>query len=393
MNEQSLHFPLLDLFSSLRRQGWILGIDDYLSVLEVMETGIGVGDTEQLKQICTLLWTKTPQEAERLGKICDRLKSYSSLFKPPEKPSREPEKEIPPDPKAQVPEEDYETPPDPVAQVLEEDYEIPADPVAKVQAEVESNLVEERAEIAQSIKVPESTYSLPLPSVSYRFRQDYFPLTQREMKQCWRFLRRPVREGIPTELDIKGTIAKVSQEGILTTPVLRPRRINRADLMLLVDQKGSMVPFHPLSRQLIETAQRDGKLRQANVHYFQNCSEYDESEQSYILFQQPTLFQPVLLKNLFTTVNHRTAALIISDAGSARGWLDGDRVKKTEQFLEQLTKSVRYLAWLNPMPDEYWRGTSAEAISQLIPMFPLSRRGFNNAIALLQGRYLGGQER
>ena len=111
MNEQSLHFPLLDLFSSLRRQGWILGIDDYLSVLEVMETGIGVGDTEQLKQICTLLWTKTPQEAERLGKICDRLKSYSYLFEPPEKPSREPEKEIPPDPKAQVPEEDYETPP------------------------------------------------------------------------------------------------------------------------------------------------------------------------------------------------------------------------------------------------------------------------------------------
>jgi uncharacterized protein with von Willebrand factor type A (vWA) domain len=100
----------------------------------------------------------------------------------------------------------------------------------------------------------------------------------------------------------------------------------------------------------------------------------------------------LLLKNLFTTVNHRTPALIISDAGSARGWYDGDRVKKTEQFLEQLTKSVRYLAWLNPMPDEYWRGTSAEAISQLIPMFPLSRRGFNNAIALLQGRYLGEQE-
>jgi uncharacterized protein with von Willebrand factor type A (vWA) domain len=390
MKEQSLHFPLLDLFYSLRRQGWILGIDDYLSVLEVIETGIGVGDTEQLKQICTLLWTKTPQEAERLGKICDRLESYSYLFKPPEKPYREAEEEIPPAPVAQVLEEIHETPPDPVAQVP---YEIPADPVAKVQAEVESNLVEERAEIAQSIKVPESTYSLPLPSVSYRFRRDYFPLTQREMKQCWRFLRRPIREGIPTELDIKGTIAKVSQEGILTTPVLRPQRINRADLMLLVDQKGSMVPFHPLSRQLIETAQRDGKLRQANVHYFQNCSEYDESGQSYILFQQPTLFQPVLLKNLFTTVNHRTAALIISDAGSARGWYDGDRVKKTEQFLEQLTKSVRYLAWLNPMPDEYWRGTSAEAISQLIPMFPLSRRGFNNAIALLQGRYLGGQER
>jgi len=389
MKEQSLHFPLLDLFYSLRRQGWILGIDDYLSVLEVMETGIGVGDTEQLKQICTLLWTKTPQEAERLGKICDRLKGYSYLFKPPEKPSREPEEEIPPNPIAQVSEE---IPPAPIAQVPEEDYEIPADPVAKVQAEVESNL-EERAEIAQSIKVPESTYSLPLSSVSYGFRRDYFPLTQREMKQCWRFLRRPIREGIPTELDIQGTIAKVSQEGILTTPVLRPQRINRADLMLLVDQKGSMVPFHPLSRQLIETAQRDGKLRQANVHYFQNCSEYDESEQSYILFQQPTLFQPVLLKNLFTTVNHRTAALIISDAGSARGWYDGDRVKKTEQFLEQLTKSVRYLAWLNPMPDEYWRGTSAEAISQLIPMFPLSRRGFNNAIALLQGRYLGGQER
>ncbi|MEQ9671280.1 hypothetical protein [Coleofasciculus sp. G2-EDA-02] len=35
------------------------------------------------------------------------------------------------------------------------------------------------------------------------------------MKQCWRYLRRPVREGIPTELDVEATVAKVGREGIL----------------------------------------------------------------------------------------------------------------------------------------------------------------------------------
>jgi hypothetical protein len=365
----SLPLPLLNLFNLLRRQGWVLGIDDYLSALSVVETGIGVGDREQLKQICTVLWSKTPQEVERLSQLLDRL-SDRALFT--EKTETQSPKDTPtsfPSPRK---------------------TNLPDDPVEKVQAEIQAEAKD--LEIAESLQSPELSRSTSSPTVPYRFRRDYFPVTSRQMKQSWRFLRLPVREGVPTELDIKATITQVSREGIFSTPVLRPRRYNRADLLLLIDQKGSMVPFHPLCRQLIETAIRDGKLRQVNVYYFQNCPQKDEKKENYLLFRQATLFQPISLRELSITLDRRTVVLIVSDAGAARGWLDRDRIEETEKFLARLQPLVRYRAWLNPMPSDCWKGTSAAAIARTIPMFSLSRQGLNQAIAVLQGRYLTGVE-
>lgn len=375
-------FPLLKLFYFLRRQGWVLGIDDYLSVLKVIETGISVGDWQQLTEICTVLWTKTEQEAQQLQKICEKLQSnYLFDQETPIKEKTSPNQ----------PEENLAKP---LIPPRKEDYIMGSDPVDRVKAEI--TFQGEDPEIAESRKMIKRPQSPSVPSVTYRFRRNYFPLTQREMKQRWRFLRRPVREGIPSELDIEATITKVCQDGLIFTPVLRPPRINRADLVLLIDQKGSMVPFHPLSRQLRETAQRDGKLRQANVYYFHNCPELSEKDHQnndhYVLFRQPNLLQKITLRELSTTLDRRAVVLIVSDAGAARGWYDADRIEQTRLFLEQFTQLVRHCAWLNPMPAQYWKGSSAAAIAELVPMFPLNNRGFNNAIALLQGRYVTGEQ-
>ena len=88
---------------------------------------------------------------------------------------------------------------------------------------------------------------------------DYLPVTRRQMKQSWRHLRRMVREGPPTELDMDATVQDIGRRGVLLAPILRARRVNRAEVLLLVDQDGSMVPFHGLSQRLVETAlQGDG---------------------------------------------------------------------------------------------------------------------------------------
>lgn len=108
--------------------------------------------------------------------------------------------------------------------------------------------------------------------------REYFPVTRRQMKQNWRYLRRPVREGIPTELDIEATVNQIGQQGVLLEPVLLPPRINQSELLLLIDQDGSMVPFHSLSRRLAETAVRGGRLGKAGIYYFHNCPNliYDD---------------------------------------------------------------------------------------------------------------------
>ena len=44
------------------------------------------------------------------------------------------------------------------------------------------------------------------------------------------------------------------------------------------------------------------------------------------------------------------------------------------------------MAWLNPMPQERWAGTTAEAIAQQVPMFEFNRAGLEQAIGALRGQ-------
>ncbi len=49
---------------------------------------------------------------------------------------------------------------------------------------------------------------------------------------------------------------------------------------------------------------------------------------------------------------------------------------------------MRYFAWLNPMPSECWRQTTAGEIPRFVPMFEMSLQGMNAAISVLRGRYI-----
>ena len=364
------HLPLYFLFNALRRQGWTLGIDDYLAAVQLLKTGIIVGNSQEkeLEQLCSWLWAKSPEQEATIYRLCQRIRNnyQVALPKPQPEPVRLP---LQPSQKAKIP------PPVPPRRKIEpivKDYTLPL-----------SEAPQEYA-IAAKLKDIEDT-KVPSPSRSFVFRREYFPVTPRQMKQSWRSLRRPIREGKPEELDFDATIAKISHEGILSEPILQPRRINRADLTLFIDQQGSMVPFHLFSRQLVETAQRGGKLRQADVYYFHNCPG------SYV-FEQPNLFERKSLTDIWESLDNRAVVLIVSDGGAAREHYDSRRIEQTQQFIQQLKKAVRYSAWLNPMPAETWQHTSAAVLSQSIPMFSMDRQGLNNAIAILRGRYLRGEK-
>ena len=96
--------------------------------------------------------------------------------------------------------------------------------------------VEDEVQVAQAVQQKGATNS-DLPSGSFTEISEYFPLTGRQMKQSWRYLRRLIREGPPVELDVAATINQVSRGGMLLYPVLRPRRVNRNELLLLVQRQ------------------------------------------------------------------------------------------------------------------------------------------------------------
>ncbi|MBF2028836.1 MAG: VWA domain-containing protein [Oscillatoriales cyanobacterium C42_A2020_001] len=254
----------------------------------------------------------------------------------------------------------------------------PQAPPAPLTPQILADLQDE-IQAAQAVR---ETISHDEEPVSSRFllSSDYLPVTQRQMKQCWRHLRRMVRQGIPTELDVDATVYQIGRQGVLLSPVLLPRRVNRTELLLLIDQDGSMVPFHSLSVRLVETAIRGGRLGGAGVYYLHNApSEH--------LYHDPLHQEAEAIQDVLGRLHpDRTVVLIFSDAGAARGSYSSERLELTNEFLERLRQSARRMVWLNPMPRSRWDNTTAAAIAQRIPMFEATREGLDNAIDTLRGR-------
>lgn len=239
--------------------------------------------------------------------------------------------------------------------------------------------IEDELQVAQAVQ-PSARKRLQMYSSSDT--QDYTPVTHRQMKQSWRYLRKFVREGPPIEFDVDATVRQIGRDGLLLRPVFVPRRVNRTELLLLIDRDGSMVPFHSLAERLIETAAQGGRLGQTTTYYFHNCPDD-------YLYPQPDYQTANLLKTVLSRLHtDYGGVLIFSDAGAARGVINPARLALTRTFVQQLKQEVKYMAWVNPVPRERWPGTTAQEIAKLIPMFEFNRQGLHQAIGVLQGKSL-----
>ncbi|NEP01734.1 MAG: hypothetical protein F6K58_24380 [Symploca sp. SIO2E9] len=352
--------PLLDIFNSLRqRHGLLLGVDDYLVVLRSLQAGFGVPSRQEVEQLCCLVWAKSEEENRLVKRLFEQIWQYFTVDS--ENDSLD------------------ATETSTQSSTLEDSLsETPPLDEALPELETQPSLTLEPVQAVQAVRSSRRDRELKRPR--YSLLTEYFPVTKRQMKQNWRSLRRLVREGVPTQLNVEATVAKMGREGILLEPVLMPPRCNRADLVLMIDQEGSMVPFHQLSRQLIETAKRGGRLRQTRVFYFHDYpDEY--------LYRHPAFLNAQPIAEVLEEIGEWAMVLIVSDAGAARGNFDQERVESTKVWIKQLQQSVRHCAWLNPMPKECWQYTTAREIARLLPMFEMSRQGMNGAISVLRGRY------
>lgn len=381
--------PLLNLFNRLRqRHNFSLGIEDYMLAVRALQAGFGIGDVQALEALCCTLWAKSDEESRRLRRVLremlmlsdDRSDRFSSSDllrfsqgKPETLVSQDPSLDL----SNSTDSSKQPKPEEPLTKASTIDL---SPPVTILEPTAESlPKIDEPVQVVQAIRHYQSSSS----EINYPRSgslTEYFPVTRRQMKQNWRQLRRLVREGPPQDLDLPA-VAKLSREGILLEPVLVPRRSNRAEIALLIDQGGSMVPFHSLSRQLIETAERGGRLKQTSVYYFHNYPDH-------YLYTDPARLKARSISDVLEEIGEKTAVFVVSDAGAARGTYDPDRLEYTQEFLSQLGQSVRYYVWLNPMPSDRWLHTTAGEIARLVPMLEMSREGLNTAIDILRGRYV-----
>ncbi|MCT7973248.1 CoxE [Laspinema olomoucense] len=394
--------PLRELFDNLRQAGLVLGIEEYELLLEALMKGFGIADAAALKRLCKTLWVKSVSEEKIFDDFFEKViskpidTSLVTLEKPvstqPPIPTTQPQVKLTPRQsllrswlnqfKKFIPKPpDKPLKPQPLPQ---EQQTIPETPK---QTPIPPSYQVDRLESAEPELSPEVALDMDdlveLAKTKTRDKfllySDYLPLTKREMKQTWRYLRRPIREGPLVELDVTATIENIIQNGFFLNPVLVPQRLNRVELVLLLDVDGSMVAFHSLGDRIKETAIRGGRLGASRVYYFHNCPvDYVYGSAGYS--------QVVRVEEMLSGLSpNRACLLIFSDAGAARGGYSEDRLELTHRFLHQCQQRLRYLVWVNPVPRERWEMTTAGEIAKFIPMFECDRLGLQNAVKVLRG--------
>lgn len=338
-----------DLFYRLRKR-CDLGMREYLAAIEAIRGGYE--SRLGLKQLLQMIWCHHQSEYSFFEKEWDEsCAKVDCSLEPQEKES----------------EKSTET----TAKSAEES--------ATNQSLTTSNLLQKESESTPNFSYQTLYASTPATRADEEIELGkYFPVSRRMMIYLWRFLRRPVADGVADVLDVEATIDLAAQQGFYWQPVFRRRISNRAHLLLLVDRGGSMTPCHRFTEDLVETAQEDGQFGRVDVFYFYNVPinhVYRDDRQT----------EPVEFAEAFQDCDRDTSILIVSDGGAARGYRTLQRLEATRKFLLALQGYSPLIGWLNPIPKDRWDGSSAEFIAYLVPMQEMSNDGMGQLIDVVRG--------
>ncbi|MFZ0546042.1 MAG: hypothetical protein WAM60_11420 [Candidatus Promineifilaceae bacterium] len=372
--------PLYRLFSALRLQAnMALGLEDYLLLLEAMQQGHGVGSREELSELCQILWVTSEAERHLFLSVFNELFPITELKTTEPHPSTENGRT---QPETESDSKESEQPKPTKEEAADQET------ATKTQPPPQETVTENKLEKVAGLADPDEIrffWQHPQPETAEEQGRisslglEFLPVTARQMKQSFRHLRQTIREGPRDEVDIERTVEDIARKGLFLEPVMRSRRVNRASLFLLLDQGGSMGPFHPLSRRLADTAQRGSRLQKTMVYYFHNYpADY--------LYSDPQLVSETAVDAVFNEIKqYRPGVIIVSDGGAARGFYNQERLNWTYYFLLRLRRVARHVTWLNPMPANRWPGTTAAAIETFVPMFALDQQGLQRSVGILRG--------
>jgi uncharacterized protein len=384
-------FYVWELFQQLLRRNFAIGLEEYAVVMEALRAGFGWSSRSDLRQLLCAVWATSRDEQAVVSALFDQyvVRDWDAGTAVP---GAAPTTEAP----------------------METGTASPPIETQEVRKDTSTETTVEAAPSAPSVAAatrlpPLRQEELPRLPYSHVFLPQY-PVSARQVAQTWRRLRWPLREGPATELDVDATVARRSRAGIAVAPVLRPRRRNRARLLLLVDRKGSMAPFHGYTDDVCRAIAQSGRLGRVGVFYFHD-TPLEGTDVSLLasldgqlfpsldplladvpplidgmLLTDGDLFEPVSASDVFDEWADGAAIVIISDGGAARGRLDPLRLLDTIGSLKGLQTFSTRLVWLNPLPAARWGRSTATQTARHVPMFTMDRDGMHRAVNVLRGQ-------
>ncbi|MGU5716288.1 vWA domain-containing protein [Aeromonas taiwanensis] len=216
----------------------------------------------------------------------------------------------------------------------------------------------------------------------YRNFSEENALGQRAIQLALRKLRRWVRKGSPSELDLDDTIQSSARQGWLDVK-LRPERHNGVKLLVFFDVGGSM-DAHVAEVQRLFSALRH-EFKHLVFFYFHNCL-YDFVWQDNARRTEERFDTLRLLR----TYGSDYRVIFVGDAkmgpyeitwpgGSVEYWNE----EPGQVWLERLQHHFPRMVWINPLPRQEWLWhPSIKLMNELVGgrMHPLTLAGLSAAI-------------
>jgi uncharacterized protein with von Willebrand factor type A (vWA) domain len=222
----------------------------------------------------------------------------------------------------------------------------------------------------------------------YRPYRSDLVLDVRQIEVALRKLRAFHREGADLELDLEATIDETARNAGELEVVMRPPRRPNVRVLLLMDVGGSMDPYAQLVSQLFSAAKRASNFRELKTYYFHNCV-YGR------VYETESFREPVRIRDLSLHCTREWKLVMVGDAAMHPAELlgGGDWYASRDEIGGEAMHGIRWMqlladhfdksVWLNPDPPNYWRGGTAEMLSSVFHMFPLTLEGLGDAMAHL----------
>lgn len=396
--------PVYNFFNLLQKHSeFELGVDDYVTLIEILRKEESFPAPKRIFKICKLLWLK-PNQSE---KIFEKLFLHSLKYL----------------------EEELETETKRLQSIIErenDNYSEFTSSNATLESESDSKDDDDDSdeidvmELAKEIQdysdeedfetvdsKPQRNISNPSLYINFQkssgeilegnsqayktdfqLIQNYIPYQRRVIQQNWRVIQNKKKYRLTEQIDIDKCINHLAKNGQLLNPIYYKEVENQGNLIVLIDHRGSMTAFEHLAQAIAETAKSGANL-EANIYYFRNAPKKqdltDSESVDYILYLDQiqsiyTFLDDILRKSKELSI------LIISDAGAASKNFNYSRIEATHAWLTKLYEHTLKIAWLNPMPIDRWDYSSSLIIKELVPMYEANPQGLKMAIKILQGK-------
>lgn len=176
-------------------------------------------------------------------------------------------------------------------------------------------------------------------------------------------------ESSEADLDVPKTIKSGLKRGGLFLPEEKDIISEKMQIILMIDNGGYSMDYHIKPVTELFKKMKTRFAHDLKVYYFHNTiydKVYsDERRTDYIRIDKLLAHDP------------NYSVFIVGDAAMAPYELSQSSL--TNWY--KITKKFKKVAWLNPEPLDYWKYTQTiQMLSQLIPMYPLTLRGIEQAI-------------